>query len=416
MGIITNHLVSDGQGGTGTVDIGMNLVEKSYLIDRYPELNDTFKQAGLWLWGRNNNGQLGDNTITDRQSPVQTISTGANWRNVITFGSTQAFHSACIKTDGSLWLWGQGSYGALGNNSTLSRSSPVQTVSATTLWKQVSASSGNFGSFPFTAAIKTDGTLWLWGHGVYGQLGNNARTSRSSPVQTISTTTNWKQVSCGNSHAAAIKTDGTLWLWGSNGSGQLGDNAGISRSSPIQTIAGGTNWKQVSCGLNNTAAVKTDGTLWLWGNGQDGILGDNTVTNRSSPVQTVSTGTNWKQVVCGVNHTTSIKTDGTLWLWGLNTNGQLGDNTVTSKSSPVQTISTGTNWKQVSAGTNITSCIKTDGTLWMWGDNAFGQLGTNNTLRRSSPVQTVSGGTNWVQICLAGNFSTAIRDTSNDYL
>jgi alpha-tubulin suppressor-like RCC1 family protein len=415
MGIITNYLVSDGQGGTGTVDIGMNMVEKSYLIDRYPELNDTFKQAGFWLWGDNGYGQLGDNTITSRSSPIQTISTGANWKQV-SGSSLQSNHSACIKTDGTLWTWGNNNSGCLGTNNTLSRSSPVQTISGGTNWKQVSSSAGNFSVQPMTAAIKTDGTLWVWGNGAYGRLGNNATTDRSSPVQTISAGTNWKEVSCGMNHTAAIKTDGTLWTWGSNSNGQLGDGGINSRSSPIQTIAGGTNWRGVACGLTSTAAVKTDGTLWLWGQNSDGQLGDNTTVSRTSPVQTISTGTNWKQVACGQNHTAAIKTDGSLWLWGGNANGHLGDNTTVRKSSPVQTVSGGTNWKKVSCGQNSTACIKTDGTLWLWGGGALGRLGTNDLINRSSPVQTVSGGTNWVQVVLVGLTSAAIRDMSNDYL
>ena len=159
-------------------------------------------------------------------------------------------------------------------------------------------------------------------------------------------------------HTAAIKTDGTLWSWGLNSSGQLGDNTRTNKSSPVQTIAGGTNWKQVaSGGQYHTAAIKTDGTLWLWGNNGNGRLGDNTTTNKSSPVQTIAGGTNWKQVAGGRYHTAAIKTDGTLWLWGFNSSGQLGGNTTIDKSSPVQTIAAGTNWKQVASGAYHTAAI-----------------------------------------------------------
>jgi len=141
-----------------------------------------------------------------------------------------------------------------------------------------------------------NGKLWTWGNNYYGQLGDNTGTDRSSPVQTITGGTNWKQVSCGSRSTAAIKTDGTLWTWGYNLYGQLGDNTGTDRSSPVQTITGGTSWKQVSCGRYFTAAVKTDGTLWAWGDNGYGELGDNTGTSRSSPVQTITGGSNWKQV------------------------------------------------------------------------------------------------------------------------
>jgi alpha-tubulin suppressor-like RCC1 family protein len=370
-----------------------------YLINGVPfEDNfvrkDLFSDKGLWLWGRNNAGQLGNNDTTNRSSPIQTISGGTNWKQV-----SAGSHTAAIKTDGTLWLWGNNNNGQLGINDRTNRSSPIQTVSGGTNWKQVSC------GYSYTAAIKTDGTLWNWGENNFGQLGTNNITDRSSPVQTVSGGTNWKQVSCGNFHTAAIKTDGTLWNWGRNSYGQLGDNSITNRSSPVQTIAGGTNWKQVSAGGYNTAAIKTDGTLWLWGRNNNGQLGDNSITDRSSPVQTIAGGTNWKQVSAGT-HTAAIKTDGTLWNWGRNSYGQLGINDRTHRSSPVQTIAGGTNWKQVACGGSHTAAIKTDGTLWNWGENEFAQLGDNTTTHRSSPVQTVAGGTNWKQVS-AGSLNTA---------
>ena len=243
----TGYINSDG------IDIGDNLVPKSYLIDRYPELADTFRFAGLWSWGRNNYGQLGDNTITSKSSPVQTIAGGTNWKSV----AGGWFHTAAIKTDGTLWLWGYNSSGQLGDNTITHRISPVQTIAGGTNWKSVAGGSYH------TAAIKTDGTLWTWGRNDYGQLGDNTITNRSSPVQTISSGTNWKSVAGGWYHTAAIKTDGTLWLWGYNGTGQLGDNTVTHRSSPVQTISGGTNWKLVACGWNHTAAIKDDSNDYI---------------------------------------------------------------------------------------------------------------------------------------------------------
>jgi alpha-tubulin suppressor-like RCC1 family protein len=376
-------------------------------MDVYPYLNglgNNIKTAGLWNWGSNFYGRLGDNTTTDKSSPVQTITGGTNWRQVAGGGN----HTAAIKTDGTLWTWGHNFYGQLGDNTSVNKSSPVQTVTVGTNWRQVECGSVH------TAAIKTDGTLWLWGINNNGQLGDNTVTSKSSPVQTIAGGTNWRQVSCGDYHTAAIKTDGTLWLWGWDSNGQLGDNTTTSKSSPVQTIAGGTNWRQVACGNSHTAAVKTDGTLWTWGSNFNGILGDNTTTSKSSPVQTIAGGTNWRQVACG-GHTAAIKTDGTLWLWGWNTNGQLGDSTTTSKSSPVQTIAGGTNWRQVASGAYHTAAIKTDGTLWTWGLGGSGQLGDNTTTDKSSPVQTIAGGTNWKQVACDGNHSTAIQEMGDDF-
>jgi alpha-tubulin suppressor-like RCC1 family protein len=375
------------------------------------ELIERFTGKELWLWGGggpggfggyySGYGLLGDNTTTKRSSPVQTISGGNNWRQV----SLGCSHSAAIKTDGTLWLWGSGGRGQLGDNTTANKSSPVQTVSGGNNWRQVSL--GDYHS----AAIKTDGTLWLWGVGCAGRLGDNTATDKSSPIQTVSGGNNWRQVSLGSFHSAAIKTDGTLWLWGYGVYGQLGDNTITNKSSPVQTVSGGNNWRQVSLGGNHSAAIKTDGTLWLWGLGGCGRLGDNTIINRSSPVQTISGGTNWRQVSLGNtrycnSHSAAIKTDGTLWLWGYGSYGQLGENTTASRSSPVQTVSGGNNWRQVSLGCSHSAAIKTDGTLWLWGYGSYGQLGENTTASRSSPIQTVSGGNNWRQVSL-GNFHSA---------
>jgi alpha-tubulin suppressor-like RCC1 family protein len=205
------------------------------------------------------------------------------------------------------------------------------------------------------------GTLWTWGLNSNGQLGDNTITNKRTPVTTFSGGTNWKQISGGAYHTAAIKTDGTLWTWGYNFYGQLGDNTTTDRSTPVTTFSGGTNWKQVDCGNGHTAAIKTDGTLWTWGYNSNGQLGDNTTTTRSTPVTTFSGGTNWKQVSGGEVHTAAIKTDGTLWTWGYNSNGQLGDNTITNKRTPVTTFSGGANWKQVSGGGDLTAAI-TSGT------------------------------------------------------
>jgi alpha-tubulin suppressor-like RCC1 family protein len=376
-------------------------------VDDYAMIDQYAKTGSLWLWGRANRGQLGTNDALIRSSPVQTVSGGTNWNSV----NCGYEHTAAIKTDGTLWLWGYNFDGQLGDNNTTGRSSPVQTASQGTNWKLVSC--GRY----FTAAIKTDGTLWTWGTTASGQLGTNNSLDRSTPVQTVSGGTNWKSVSCGTEHAAAIKTDNTLWTWGNNGQGQLGNNTASNRSSPVQTVSGGTNWMSVNCGVQCTAAIKTDGTLWMWGSNGGGQLGDGTITRKSSPVQTVAGGTNWKSVAGGLNHTAAIKTDGTLWMWGFNSYGQLGDNTTLSRSSPVQTVSGGTNWKSVAGGGYHTAAIKTDGTLWTWGRNGYGALGTNDALTRSSPVQAVSGGTNWKLVVSGLNHTAAIYfyDAGNLY-
>ena len=365
----------------------------------------------LWTWGRGADGRLGTGDSTDRSTPVITFVGGTNWKQV----SSGYAHCAAIKTDGTLWTWGSGGYGRLGRTSAnANRLTPVTTFAGGTNWADTptaepedlyTISAGNQ-----TAAIKTDGTLWTWGSGADGRLGNNTATSRNTPVTTFAGGTNWKQVSSGSQHCAAIKTDGTLWTWGSGTDGRLGDNTTTSKSTPVTTFAGGTNWKQVSAGTRHCAAIKTDGTLWTWGyNGYSGRLGTNDSTTRSTPSTTFSGGTNWKQVSSGDRHCAAIKTDGTLWTWGAGFNAQLGVNQYTYRITPVTTFAGGTNWKQVSSGGYHCAAIKTDGTLWTWGSGGYGRLGTNDTTSKLTPVTTFAGGTNWKQVSGGNGHCAAIK-------
>ena len=255
-----------------------------------------------------------------------------------------------------------------------------------------------------TVAIKTDGSLWAWGDNQGGQLGDGTgggdwwedSNNRHIPTR-IGTGFEWVSVSSGQFRTVAIRTDGSLWAWGWNHHGLLGDGTTTSRNIPIR-IGTATNWESVSAGLSHTAAIKTDGSLWAWGDNRDGQLGDGTITtlddngnivennNRNIPVQ-VGTATNWASVSAGQIHTVAIRTDGSLWAWGGNQNGQLGDGTggsglwVWDESShrhnrhiPTR-IGTGFEWISVSAGSGHTVAIRTDGSLWAWGGNESGQLG-----------------------------------------
>jgi alpha-tubulin suppressor-like RCC1 family protein len=340
----------------------------------------------LFSWGRNNFGQLGQNNTTNRSSPVQ-VGALTDWAQV----SAGSYNScAAIKTNGTLWSWGYNSRGNLGLNDVTNRSSPVQ-VGALTDWAQVSA--GDISC----AAIKTNGTLWTWGANSFGRLGLNDVINRSSPVQ-VGALSDWSQVSAGTVSCAAIKTNGTLWSWGLNSSGQLGQNNLTYLSSPVQ-VGALTDWSKVSTSGFSCAAIKTNGTLWSWGNNAQGQLGLNDVVYRSSPVQ-VGALTDWSQVSAGGSFCAAVKTNGTLWTWGFNTNSQLGQNIsyTINRSSPVQ-VGALTDWSQVAAGDGFCAAIKTNGTLWTWGNNTYGRLGQNiaSTITRSSPVQ-VGALTSWSSI------------------
>jgi alpha-tubulin suppressor-like RCC1 family protein len=341
----------------------------------------------LWTWGFNLNGQLGLNDRTDRSSPVQ-IGSDATWTNLSSGSDVNSGQSSsiAIKTDRTLWTWGRNNNGQLGLNDTIDRSSPVQ-VGVLTTWNKVIGDSFIF-SF---LSIKTDGTLWSWGRNAYGVLGLNDETDRSSPTQ-VGTDTNWNNISLGTGCAAVTKTDGTLWTWGNNWQGQSGFENNANASSPTQ-VGSDNDWNLITNSSTTTMATKTNGTLWTWGNNYFGQLGLNDKEiNRSSPTQ-VGSDTNWNSVSGSGDHHAAIKTDGTLWKWGRNFDGQLGLNNIIDKSSPTQ-VGTDTNWNNISLGYYNNAGIKTNGTLWTFGRNNNGQLGHNNTINKSSPVQ-VGSDTNW---------------------
>jgi len=369
----------------------------------------------LWTIGRNDYGQLGHNGTTNVQSPVQVpspVAWKAGWGDI---NQDDAYNGAAVKVDGTLWAWGRNSNGVMGistpsSNPTASYSSPVQVPGTT--WSQVSLANG------LAHALKTDGTIWSWGNNSTGALGQNDRTDHSSPIQ-IGSDTTWSYIISNGSGAMATKTNGTLWGWGYATAGRLGLNQGgvTSVSSPVQIP--GTTWTDKIAFRNAGAfGIKTDGTLWGWGDNEEGQLGQNDRTKRSSPVQVP--GTTWALVSGRYRGGLATKTDGTLWVWGRNDNGDLGQNQasaqLTDVSSPVQIP--GTTWPtsnddHLSGSMNFNTVIKTDGTLWGWGDNAYGQLGQGNDTRYSSPVQ-VGSLTDWDQVNSFGNSMTMAiqRDTT----
>ena len=282
-----------------------------------------------------------------------------------------------------LWTWGnQESYGILGHNEqSVAHSSPTQIPG--TNW---SSFGGGWDNTQNAAAVKSDGTLWVWGRNLEGSLGLNQTTNqyaRSSPTQLPGTT--WSDVSYRFFNMMGLKTDGTLWGWGRNQVGDYASNNEQKYSSPAQITGSGTTYSTLFSHYGGYGSIKTDGTLWMWGGNDNGTLGQNNETKYSSPVQ-VGTETTWSFIDSTANMS-GIKTDGTLWLWGNNEVGQLGDNSIAQRSSPVQIP--GTTWSDIVSGDQVSLASKTDGTLWVWGRNVKGELGLNQptSTEYSSPVQ-----------------------------
>ncbi len=355
----------------------------------------------LWSWGCNSPGVLGDNTTTDRSSPVSVVGGFTDWCQASAGGS----FTVAVRTSGSAWAWGNNNSSALGDNTTIDKSSPVSVVGGFTDWCQTSAGSSH------TVAVRTEGSAWSWGLNTSGQLGicTAGTPGRSSPVSVVGGFTDWCQSSAGGSHTVAVRTGGSAWAWGCNNLGHLGDNSTTNRSSPVSVVGGFTDWCNVSAGSSHSVAVRTSGSAWSWGRNHYGQAGDNTTTNRSSPVSVVGGFSDWCQASAGGSHTVAVRTGGSAWSWGFNGQGRLGDNGLTNRSSPVSVVGGFTNWCQVSAGGIHTVAVRTGGSAWSWGYNRYGRLGNNTTLSSRSPVSVVGGFTDWSQVCAGGAHTIAIR-------
>ncbi|MDR0334447.1 MAG: hypothetical protein LBH69_00975, partial [Methanomassiliicoccaceae archaeon] len=204
----------------------------------------------------------------------------------------------------------------------------------------------------------------------------------------------WASVSAGRSHTVAVKNDGTLWTWGLNFYGQLGDNSTVNKLVPTK-IGSDTDWASVSAGYNHTVAMKTNGELWVWGYNYYGQLGDGTTENKLVPTK-IGSDTDWASVSAGCHHTVAIKKNGELWAWGLNEFGQLGDNSTTDKLVPTK-IGSDTDWASVSVGQFHTVAIKTNGELWAWGYNYDGQPGDGTTENNLVPTK-IGSDTDWASV------------------
>jgi len=430
----------------------------------------------VWTWGNNEYGQLGDGTLTNRTSPVRVSgltdavvisgrlavkrdgtvwqwgehldpSTGApiiNKEPVQVSGLTEivaaaggSAHSLALRSDGTVWAWGLNSLGELGVGMPSAPSPPVGApstplasgepfppmtlpgratpVQVSGLTDMAAVATGSWHSL----ALKRDGTVWSWGENGDGLLGDGLTLNlngvtispdRWAPAQ-VGGLSDVVAVAPGYGHNLALKADGTVWAWGFNGHGQLGDGTTETRTTPVK-ISGLAGVIKIAAGDAHSMAVKRDGTVWVWGSNATGQLGDGTTADRLSPVQAALTGT--AAVAGGQFHSLALKDDGTVWAWGRDEYGQLGEGTQLPQLSRLGPLQVGgvTGVRKIAAGSTHSLAVKDDGTVWAWGGNTAGELGdgTRNALLlpgRSTPAQ-VSGLGGAVAIAGASGYSLAV--------
>jgi alpha-tubulin suppressor-like RCC1 family protein len=386
-------------------------------------------------WGSNAYGELGNNTTTNSSSPVGV----KNLANGVVQVVAAARHSFALLADGSVMAWGRNASGELGNGTAVQSLVPVA-VTGLGAGSGVIALAGNapmlttvsISGDGHSMALKSDGSVWTWGHGNSGELGDGValpippmtQHDALTPVQVVNLGPNATNpvtaIAAGGSHALALKKDGSVWAWGHDASGQLGDGAvlpGADVSTPIQSIAPSTTNPVVAIAAGDafSLAKKKDGSVWTWGNNASGELGDNTTNDRSTPAVVSGLSTGVSKIAAGGSFCVVLKTDGSVLAWGNDASGELGDNGAPNDEHlPVQVtgLGPGSNITAISSGFSHTIALTTNGTLTVWGRNASGQLGDGTTTQQNVPE--VLGSRYFAQVSAGGSHTLVSRSPSVD--
>lgn len=325
--------------------------------------------------GENRSGEIGDGTTTPRLNPVYlTPPAGQTWTQVL----AGDFRSTALTAAGEMYTWGSNGYGQFGDGTTTTRRTPTRIAPPTgTTWTGAAAGFGH------TVALCADGSLYTWGDNYYGQLGMGSTVLTLSRQRILSPVgLFWTQAAAGYNFSLALCSDGSLYSWGSNRDGQLGDGTTTTRTTPVRVAPpAGQTWTEVAGGFWSAAATCSDGSLYTWGNNYGGQLGNGTTTGQLAPVRVgPPAGLRWVQVSVGYQHMLAICSDGSLYSWGDNYYGQLGNSTNTGQRMPVRVAPpTGKQWVQVAAGTYHSVALASDGQVYTSGYNFSGELGNGTT-------------------------------------
>ena len=353
-----------------------------------PETPEPETLTTLSAWGGNRDGQLGNGTTADSSTPVQ-VSDLVGVRGA----AGGQGHSLALKDDGKVWGWGR----YPGNTDS---STPVQVTDPNDPSGYLSGVQAVAARYSHALALKNDGTVWAWGGNDHGELGNGTTAFSSTPVQVTDPNdpsgylSGVRAIAASGYHSQALKNDGTVWAWGANFYGQLGNGTTTNSSTPVQ-VSGLDGIEAIAAGAgeSHSLALRNDGTVWAWGSNAvaarrriSGQLGREDITESSTPVE-VGNLDGVEAIAAGYCHSLALKDDGTVWAWGLNLMGVLGTGTTYEHSStPVQVSEVG-GIETIAAGDVHSLALKNDGTVWAWGGNRDGQLGNGTTADSSTPVQ-----------------------------
>jgi alpha-tubulin suppressor-like RCC1 family protein len=367
------------------------------------------KDGALWCWGLNEHGQLGDGTTQDHSVPAP--ATAVDFAVAEVVGGADF---SCARTaEGSAWCWGNNSEGQLGNGSMDPSLVPVEVHELGFAVAELAATGA------FTAcALKKDGTLSCWGDGDNGQIGDGLKSDRPTPAIVGALGAEAVAAAPSDLHTCALKKDGTVWCWGINPNGQLGDGTTVEHALPAP-IPALSDIDAVAVGENHSCAHQQGGTLWCWGRNDDGQLGTGEISRKTLPAGVPLS--NVGGVVAGRAHTCARQNDGTAWCWGRNDDGELGDGTKAQSPSPVK-VQLIEYVAGLTAGDGYGCAVKTGASLWCWGRNDDGQLGIGTMMSSGSPVHVMSLDATVLKVVAGGAHTCALKNDqtlwcwgANDY-
>ena len=341
------------------------------------------KSGRLWGWGDNFYGQLGDNSVTSRLTPVSVLGATKTFCKISCYLAT-----AAIDKNGRAWAWGYNNQGQVGDNSITSRLTPVSVLGAIKTFCQISSGS-------CILAIDKNGRAWGWGYNSFGAIGDNTTISKLTPVSVLGATKTFCKIDTRHRHSLALDKNGRAWAWGFNSSGQLGDNTTVSKSTPVAISGTTKTFCIISTNTYNagtTLAIDKNGRAWGWGTNGSGTIGDGTVTCRLTPVSVLGAVKTFCGIAVGFSHSAAIDKNGKIWTWGSSLRGELGDNTTVSKFTPVSILGATKTFCKITAAGYSTHAIDKNGLVWGWGLNSTGQIGDGTSTSRLTPV-SVAGAT-----------------------
>ena len=360
---LTNGIITDAESASQwLIDNGYWSSWKYTLIsfiDNYIIVKKT--DNSVWSWIDNSQGQIGDNTTTNRATPVSILGNKKTFCQI----SGSFYHRSGIEHNGQVWSWGFNNWGQIGDNTQTNKCTPVSILGTKKTFCKISA------GYNHTLGIDKYGQVWSWGYNNNGGLGINlsgiGSLYRCTPVSILGNKKTFCQISGGGEYSIAIDKNGQIWSWGINTSGQLGDNTITNKCTPVSIHGNKKTFTQISKSL----ALEHNGQVWGWGINTSGQLGDNTTISRRTPVSILGNKKTFCKIVSSDNCYKAIDNRGMIWSWGINSEGELGDNTITNKCTPVSIHGAKKTFCQIATGPREIG-LDSNGNVWSWGGYVYG--------------------------------------------